>query len=276
MPTLKPTNEMQTCDLCGRLIVPGQVMCPCGARVSAPAAAPPVDGRDLTWLLWAVPAAGLAWVIYRIIAPGDLLFSFIPLFKIYAVVAIASAATAAVLADRAARVQPAGTEVGLPPVGWFFAVLMLWPVAFPIFVWNQLQEIYPGKARLALGAAGLFFAAILWANFVTRRQPPANYFPEAKRPAAAAPGPARPRPGVAAPPAQSPPGAAQAAAPPAASAAPRVAPAAVPPQPRSASPASAPPAAAPAVLPPQQRSSGGGNKGQPKEESYGVEILKKK
>lgn len=91
-----------------------------------------------------------------------------PIFKIYAITAIASAMISAVIADRQNRQLSEGTDESdstmvslseLSPSSWFLAVLIAWPVAYPLFLIVQFK--YSAPLRMVFGIlAGVFFLGL--------------------------------------------------------------------------------------------------------------------
>lgn len=167
-------NSAGTCALCGRLVVPGQKVCTCGAIYVEPTEQNGPE-HTLRFLLPVIPALGFMYLLYRIFQPGPLMFSVMPLVKVWAINAIACAAVALFVADRAfkseAPITP-GPLSALSPVSWFAAIVLLWPVTFPMFMKTYTRPTQPEKYRLGLAISLLFLLAFLYAGFVTRGQQP--------------------------------------------------------------------------------------------------------
>ena len=139
------TNENPglTCKLCGRLVTPGQVHCACGAKLaSAPSASANREPRlNLSPVLAAMPMVGaiaFAWYLWGSGAGA----AAAPVLKILLIVFIACAALAMLEVSRLTEEQEAihpEEEPPWHPVAWFAFMLLVWPVAFPVYAWKMLR-----------------------------------------------------------------------------------------------------------------------------------------
>jgi len=177
-------SSVKTCDLCGRLVVKGQSQCACGSRVSFSSADSGArQPFDYGKLLPVIPALGLIAYLYIGFNPAIIRFSGMPLLKVMLVTFIASAAVALLISDRAHKENwlLADTRFsGFSPPNWFAAVLIAWPVSFPLFMKVHYERTNPRRLKMAQAAHLAFLFAFAWVFFYghASEKPAATVKPE--------------------------------------------------------------------------------------------------
>jgi hypothetical protein len=112
-----------------------------------------------------IPLAAVLLLISWMISPGMLVYSMLPVFKTYAVTAIATAVLCLLVArDAGSRDLSIGdmkTEGTLTPLQWFAGILIGWPVMFPAFLHSYYSNTKPRRMHTGRINTGIFLISLL-------------------------------------------------------------------------------------------------------------------
>ena len=215
------------CPLCDEPVSPTQTTCSCGAVLARRSALmEQVNQVNLRPALSWVCAPALVVLLWWAVAPVPL--HGFGLGRLYMLVAVTSAMLAMLIAHQVAEEEthsPLDDYIvaDFTPVKWFFALLIVWPVTYPLFTWHFFSENDQSLRKRSWVLAALFLILLV---VVALRGKPAPAV-QTKPPATPHGTPAEVQP-------TPPPGAPPAAAPPITAPPPALTPTPVPPPPTPA------------------------------------------
>ncbi|MGI8908595.1 MAG: hypothetical protein ACR2IE_19135 [Candidatus Sumerlaeaceae bacterium] len=192
---------MHKCSSCGRELGVSQRTCLCGQVVREVPGEDTSSRFDYGMLLPWIPAAAFVllvawvpWLDYNA-HPGT------KLLKIVGFTVLLSALFSLLDAERLVNEPPATPQLNFSGPMWFLLQVLVWPVAFPLYLYAQYAKLSPRRMRAGWVTGGLFLVAALVAwnvratgpRFGTARAPRAKAPSSAPvQVAAAIPSPASP------------------------------------------------------------------------------------